>query len=61
MGETKHLWLPTVVMSNDFESDWASYQAAYAECDPQAFLDEAQAEVNKRLETAKSYGWTAPV
>jgi putative aldouronate transport system substrate-binding protein len=61
MGEVKHLWLPTVVMSSDFESDWASYQAAYAECDPQAFLDEAQAEVNKRLETAKSYGWTAPV
>ena len=24
-------------------------------------LNEAQAEVNKRLETAKSYGWTAPV
>ena len=60
MGECKHLWLPTVVMSKDFESDWEAYQKAYAECNPQDFLDEAQAAVNERLETAKSFGWTAP-
>ena len=58
MGECKHYWLPTVVMSKNFESDWESYQKEYANCNPQAFLDEAQAEVNKRLETAKSFGWT---
>ena len=58
MGETKHLWLPTVVMSSDFEGDWANYMAAYAECNPQDFLNEAQAEVDTRLATAQSYGWT---
>ncbi len=60
MGEVKHYWLPTVVMSSDFEGDWANYMDAYNAVNPQAFLSEAQAEVEARLATAKSFGWTAP-
>ena len=56
MGEVKHLWLPKVVMSTDFEADWAAYQEAYQEVNPQAFLDEAQAEVDARLATAVANG-----
>ena len=43
-------------MSSDFEADWAAYQEAYAEVNPQAFLDEAQAEVDARLATAVANG-----
>ena len=48
MGEVKHLWLPKVVMSSDFEADWAAYQEAYNEVNPQAFLDEAQADIQMK-------------
>lgn len=49
MGEVKHAWLPIVVMSNNFESDWNSYMTLYEECYPQDFLAEAQAEVERRM------------
>ena len=48
MGETKHEWLPKVVMSSDFEKTWAEYMTAYEECNPQAFLDEMQEELDRR-------------
>ena len=57
MGEVKHEWLPKIVMSNNFESDWNSYLAAYAECKPEDFLAEAQAEVDARLQTARDNGY----
>ncbi len=57
MGEVKHEWLPKIVMSNNFESDWNSYLAAYAECKPEDFLAEAQAEVDARLATARENGY----
>ena len=57
MGETKHKWLPAVVISKDFEADWDAYQKAYAECKPDDFLKEAQEAVNARLATAQSNGW----
>ena len=50
MGEVKHEWLPKVIMSKDFASDWEKYQAAYAAVNPQVFLDAAQDEVNRRIE-----------
>ena len=59
MGEVKHTWLPQVVMSDDFDKTWADYMAAYEAINPQAFLKEAQAEVDARLATAKANGWTA--
>ena len=48
MGETKHEWLPKVVMASDFESTWNDYMAAYEACNPQDFLDEMQAELERR-------------
>jgi len=48
MGETKHEWLPKVVMSSDFEKEWTDYMAAYEACNPQAFLDEMQVELERR-------------
>ena len=48
MGETKHEWLPKVVMAGDFESTWNDYMDAYNSCNPQDFLDEMQAELERR-------------
>lgn len=48
MGETKHEWLPKVVVAEDFESAWAEYMEAYEACNPQAFLDEMQEELERR-------------
>ncbi|MCQ2502510.1 MAG: sugar ABC transporter substrate-binding protein [Saccharofermentans sp.] len=58
MGEVKHKWLPAVVMSKDFDTDWKAYMEAYNAVNPQAFLAEAQAEVDARLATAQANGWT---
>lgn len=49
MGECKHEWLPKVVMAPDFDSTWNDYMAAYNECNPQAFLDEMQEELDRRI------------
>ncbi|MBP9997514.1 MAG: extracellular solute-binding protein [Lachnospiraceae bacterium] len=49
MGECKHEWLPKVVMTADFDSTWNEYMAAYEECNPQAFLDEMQEELDRRI------------
>ena len=54
MGETKHYWLPKVVMSADFETDWAAYMDAYNAVHPEDFLAEAQAEAEKRLADSKA-------
>ena len=51
--ETKHKCLPKVVMSSDFEKEWNNYVTEYNQCNPQDFLNEMQAEVNKRIEAAK--------
>lgn len=48
MGEVKHEWLPKVVMSEDFDATWEEYMAAYEACNPQAFLDEMQEELDRR-------------
>jgi putative aldouronate transport system substrate-binding protein len=48
MGETKHEWLPKVVMASDFESTWNDYMSAYNDCNPQDFLDEMQEELERR-------------
>ena len=50
MAECKHEWLPKLVLSDDFEETWDEYMEAYEECDPQVFLDEAQTEVDARVE-----------
>ncbi len=48
MTRVKHEWLPRLVMSQDFESDWNAYMEAYEECMPEDFLDEMQTELNRR-------------
>lgn len=49
MTDCKHEWIPKLVLSKDFDSDWDKYMKAYEECDPQVFIDAAQQEVNNRL------------
>lgn len=55
MGEIKHEYLPKVVMATDFESAWEEYMGVYEDCNPQAFLDEMQAELDRRMEEAAKY------
>ncbi len=49
MGETKHEWLPQVVMASDFDATWEDYMSAYAECKPEDFLNEMQVELDRRI------------
>lgn len=55
MGEIKHEYLPKVVMASDFESAWNDYLDVYEGCNPQAFLAEMQAELDRRMEEAAKY------
>ncbi len=52
MGEVKHEYLPQVVMASDFDAAWAEYMAAYEGCNPGAFLEEMQEELDRRCEIA---------
>lgn len=52
IGEIKHEYLPKVVMASDFEEGWNEYMKVYEGCNPQAFLDEMQAELERRMEVA---------
>ena len=49
MQSTKHTWLPKVVMSSNFESDWSKYMTEYKKCKPEDFLKEAQDTVDLRV------------
>lgn len=49
MAEVKHMYLPQVVMAEDFSSTWDEYMEAYAAVKPEDFIAEAQAEVDKRI------------
>ena len=55
MGEIKHEYLPRVVMADDFEGEWNTYMDAYEGCDPKVFLDEMQAELDRRMEEAAKF------
>lgn len=55
MGEIKHEYLPKVVMASDFEAAWEEYMGVYEGCNPQAFIDEMQAELDRRMEEAAKY------
>ena len=55
MGEIKHEYLPKVVMAADFESAWDEYMSVYEECNPQAFIDEMQVELERRVKEAEKY------
>ncbi len=47
--------LPQVVMAKDFDSAWKTYMDAYNACNPDAFLSELQAELDKRMKDAAKY------
>lgn len=55
MGELKHEYLPKVVMADDFEASWEDYMNVYAECKPEEFIAEMQAELDRRMEEAAKY------
>lgn len=55
MGEIKHEYLPKVVMADDFEAAWNEYMDVYEGCNPEAFLDEMQAELDRRMEEAAKF------
>lgn len=55
MGEIKHQYLPKIVMADDFEAGWVEYMEAYEGTNPQAFLDEMQVELDKRIEAAAKF------
>ena len=55
MGEVKHEYLPKVVMADDFDAGWAEYMEAYNACNPDAFIAEMQAEVERRVTEAAKY------
>ena len=55
MGEIKHEYLPKVVMAEDFDKAWDEYMKVYEGCNPQAFLDEMQEELERRMEAHKKY------
>ncbi|MDE7323491.1 MAG: extracellular solute-binding protein [Lachnospiraceae bacterium] len=55
MGEIKHEYLPKVVMASDFEGAWEEYMNVYNGCNPQAFVDEMQAELDRRMAEAAKY------
>ena len=55
IGEIKHEYLPKVVMAEDFDAAWEEYMEVYESCDPQAFLDEMQEELDRRMEEAAKY------
>ena len=48
MEEVKYEYLPKVVMSDDFDSEWEQYMKVYNEkCDVKAYLDELTAEIRR--------------
>lgn len=54
IGEVKHEWLPKIVMADDYEKAWADYMEVYEATNPQDFLGEMQAELDRRMaESAK--------
>lgn len=55
MGEVKHEQLPKVVMAKDFEKAWDDYMKAYNACNPQAFIDEMQAELERRIAESEKF------
>lgn len=47
--EVKHMWLPQVVMAEDFESVWNSYMEAYQGCNPEILYEAIQKELERRI------------
>jgi len=46
MGTAKHEFLPKLVMSKDFDSDWDTYMEYYSSCKPELFINYIQKVVD---------------
>lgn len=44
----KHRYLPLLVMSGDFDAQWAKYEEAYKQIDTEIYFNELSAEVRRR-------------
>ena len=42
-------------MADDFDAGWAEYMEAYNACNPDAFIAEMQAELDRRIAEAAKY------
>lgn len=51
------IWYPSLIISEDFESDWAAYVEEYSAIGAESFFDAAQAELDNRVQNAKANGW----
>ena len=40
--DLRNEWLPKLITSSDFDSDWESYLAAYEVCNPQKVMEDAR-------------------
>ena len=47
--DVKHEFLPKVIFAKDFEKEWQNYMDSYAACKPELFLNEMQAELERRM------------
>ncbi len=53
MEETKHQYLPQVVIADDFEAAWSEYEKAYKAVKPEDFFVELQEAVYDRIEVVQ--------
>lgn len=51
MKETKHIWLPRLVLADDFEKTWKQYKKGYKACQPEIFFRDMQRELNRRVKS----------
>ena len=43
----KKIWLPQVIMADDFDAAWDQYMEEYNACNPQIYFDYLQQKVNE--------------
>lgn len=48
LDEVKHIWLPQIIMAQDYEAAWQEYMAAYEACSPEIYYTALQEELEKR-------------
>lgn len=47
LDAVKRIWLPQVIMSNDFDTVWDDYMAAYQKCHPEIYFDVLQTHLDR--------------
>lgn len=50
MDEVKHVWLPQIIMTQDYEAAWEEYMAAYKACSPEIYYRALQEELERRTQ-----------